>query len=108
VLLVIGAVGGYAVYEERRRKGREGPFADLETVLAGEAKNGWSVAVPPKRSGSYRLVVGGMPPAAGAGGTIRLRGKDGEMEEVGLDSGPDFVQRGSSWTRRTVDERWSC
>jgi hypothetical protein len=97
VLLGTAAVvgGGQAVWVHTRVRPAPPAFTDLHTALAPERVHGWELAVPPKRSGPYRLLPGGpvlgRNPATGLVG--RLRDASGAvLEEIKLRGAEDRDQ----------------
>jgi hypothetical protein len=73
----------------------EVPFTDLDTALASATSNGWTVSVPPKRPGPYRLVPGGpvLGSSDGAGLECRIKDQTGTVvEEIRLVGTADLDQ----------------
>ncbi|MDB5310737.1 MAG: hypothetical protein JWO38_4939 [Gemmataceae bacterium] len=95
VLVLVVLLVAAAAYTGVRHQPPSGPpFAELDTLLATHYQNGWSVLVPPKREGPYRLATGEhpvVPRGSDKGINYRLRGPDG-VEEVKLDSSAEYDQ----------------
>jgi hypothetical protein len=73
----------------------EVPFTDLDTALAPAKAHGWTVSVPPKRSGPYRLLPGGpvLGSSESAGLECRIKDQTGTVvEEIRLVGTADLDQ----------------
>lgn len=88
VLLLVAVVGAYFMYQRQPAADPKQPYAGLDTVLADDLKKGWTVAVPPKREGPYRRVSDVL-----AGGSHRVRGRDGVVEEINLPESAEVAQK---------------
>lgn len=92
--LLLVAVAAFMTVRDQGRAPSGPPFADLDTVLATQYQNDWSVLTPPKREGPYRLTPSEpqmVPRNSGKGMTYRLRTQEG-VEEVHLDGGANYDQ----------------
>lgn len=92
--ILLAAAAAYSGIWQQRQAPAGPPFAPLDTTLAGYLKNGWSVLVPPKLEGPYRIEQKEHPTVLRNSGkpmTYRLRGPDG-VEEVHLDGSADYDQ----------------
>jgi len=71
------------------------PFTDLDTALTPATAHGWTVSVPPKRLGPYRLIPGGpvLGSSEGAGVECRINDQTGTVvEEIRLVGTADIDQ----------------
>jgi hypothetical protein len=95
ILLAAAAVAAvYLMYRGQPAATPKPGYADLDTVLADEFKRGWTVAVPPKREGPYRMVPNvAAVPGVPADGSYRVRGKDGVVEEIKAGDEDGAVQK---------------
>ena len=92
---LVAAAGLYTVGRDRARPPAGPAFQDLDTVLAGYYKNGWSVLVPPKREGPYRIVPEDhpiLPRNSTKGGAHRRIQSASGVEEIDLKGPVDYDQ----------------
>jgi hypothetical protein len=92
--ILLAAVAAYSGIWPQHQRPAGPPFVPLDTALEGYLKNGWSILVPPKLEGPYRIVQKEHPIVfrnSDKKMNYRVRGPEG-AEEVHLDGSADYDQ----------------
>jgi hypothetical protein len=83
VILVVGAAWAITNGDGPRKDGGP-PFVDLDTLLAGEKKAGWTVFQAPKREGPYRVALGERALVSSGSYSQKIWDRDGTVETITL------------------------